>query len=233
MDKIIIEEFLKVSMLGRTYKNDFEYDELCDSEKINLLLNISLFGKEYRRDLSDDAKISLAIDRAYLDFCRTIRKDNNPSIEVLKETRNAATTKIKEAIENILSKKSFPQWHEGLCNKLISQGYTFGQAQKWVNMTMKYLIVLDYRPVVSIQNDLHAPIDIDVINRIFNDKDQNDPIQWKENDLVPWSSSKLDKTKEYDKYSDLQEWIRKHCKEGESPIEWEFKAWNDPAVKGK
>ena len=217
-------------MLGRSYQTDFEYDKLSDKDKINLLLNVSLFGKGYHRDLGDDEKIDFAIDRAYLDFCRTIRKDNNPSIKDLKETRKIAKQIIKTEITNNLSIKAFPNWHEDLCEMLMALGYTFGQAQKWVNMTMKYLIVLSYAPVISIKNNLHAPIDIDVINRILNDKDS---IKWKENDLIPWSSTKLDKTKENDKYSDLQKWIRGHCKEGESPIEWEFQTWNKPSIKDK
>lgn len=230
MNKKNIDEFLKVSMLGRTYKKDFEYDELCDSEKIILLLNISLFGKEYRRDLEDDEKISFAINRAYLDFCRTIRMDK----EERKKARDKGVEEITTNIKNIdNSLKPYKTWFIDLCNTLTNNaiGYTFGQAQKWVNMTMKYLIVLNYEPIKPYIKEFHAPIDKVIIEDAFNRGYGNyNDNKWKKADYDSWSSNTMTE----EKYNDLQDWIQQQANaQGKSPIEWEFQAWNNSTIEDK
>ena len=218
MDDKYINEFLNVSMLGKSYKTVFGYDNLSDSEKINLLLNVSLFGKGYRKDLTNEGKIDLAIKRAYRDFCRTIDKDK------LKQNKYDLNTAKDAAVEIITNnfkatpsdKVAYNKWFFDLCTAITNIGYSFGQAQKWVNMTMKYLIVLDYEPFdQAIIKCMHAPIDTDIVHHVI---DEN---HW--DDYLPWSSYTVLNEK---KYKELQKKIVEIKKEGICTIEWEFDTWN-------
>lgn len=205
MDKIIIEEFLMVSLFGANYQAN---------------------------------PVKAAINRAYRDFCRTIRnkkgemnegiildvgKDKNAKT---KTTKDIATDEIKGAINSI--KNDYDLWQKSLCEKLKGMGYTFGQAQKWVNMTMKYLIVLNYKPIKPYIEEFHAPIDNDIIKTAFRNGFKAEG--WEKADSVSWSSKDFDKTK----YNLIKQWIDGQAKKEKiSPIEWEFRAWNDPSAKDK
>ena len=92
--------------------------------------------------------VNAAIDRAYQDASSHVLsvEGGNDS------TRAAGKQLILEAIEGY-SGKGFDAWHDGLCSALsgddripesaTSQPYiTYGIAQKWVNMTLKYLAVI-------------------------------------------------------------------------------------------
>ena len=75
--------------------------------------------------MSDDEKIDLAINRVYLDFCRTIRKDKGNR----QKARTDGEKEISEKIKSI--DKQYETWFNDLCKTLTNTiGYTFGQAQK-------------------------------------------------------------------------------------------------------
>ena len=223
MEKDLFDHFLQVSLLGRNYNLD---KGIAGKELIRILLMVNLFGKKYNTGIDDNTKIELAIDRAYLDFCRTIRKENGQDIIVLRSIKNKAIEDIKKGINKILTEgKEYDKWFYPLCTKITKYGYTFGQAQKWVNMTMKYLLVLDCHiglgSVALLENKLHAPIDNDIIKVAINKEliSGNEVHKYKS-----WSSKDFKKVD----YKTLQKRIKSFAeRQRKSRIEWEFQAWNE------
>jgi hypothetical protein len=49
--------------------------------------------------------------------------------------------------DSSLSQETFDNIHKGICDELKriygAFGFTYGQAQKWINMTLKYYYLLD------------------------------------------------------------------------------------------
>ncbi|MEI3122628.1 MAG: hypothetical protein V8S81_02275 [Oscillospiraceae bacterium] len=49
---------------------------------------------------------------------------------------------------------------------LKSNSFTYGHAQKWVNMTLKYLWLLDRLPEILTAKSLHMPIDSFILEKL-------------------------------------------------------------------
>ena len=126
---------------------------------INFLL-FGYFGITSKN--SKDDIISAAINRAYRDAASDVlslkddsKKDTEKGQDLFAEAGNLIKVFIEEVLtngtQNKLNKKDYDEKHKNLCDALISKykgcansGYEFsyGIAQKWVNMTMKYLGVI-------------------------------------------------------------------------------------------
>lgn len=211
-------------------------------DKIKQFLMVCLFGDKYKAVLNDEEKIGLAINRAYRDFCRTIRdgKEWNANIELdipkgeekkeyydISNSRGRASKLIKEAIESNQF-NDYNTWHMKLCDKLGNQedgaiGYTYGQAQKWVNMTMKYLLVLKYNPVEVIIDKLHIPLDSIIIEKATQKGKQ---LITKDDLGKNFSWSRIET---YDHYWNIQNKLMTRIKG--CPILWEFDSWNESSRK--
>lgn len=230
----LVRRFLIVALLGSDHQ-DIEnvINEKNDSASFSILLNVALFGKEFNTGIDDNKKKELAVERAYRDFCRTIRKGEkgiNEGIGDLTERKKkTAQTIIDELSKMELSKMDFDkynEWHDKLCEQIIANKYTYGQAQKWVNMAMKYLIVLGDADVIAKEKLLHIPLDSIIIdialkNKLLTQKTLDD------NHFTSWSG--ITDKKQYDA---IQNEIRDNLK-NQTPIIWEFQAWNDPSAKDK
>ncbi len=119
---------------------------------------------------ASEDKLELIIQRAYLDFSRTVTgaaKYPNAHQSASQLLRNEISTLPNLAIN--ISQARFDDWHEKICHSLCSEyskaGYEhfyIGQAQKWLNMAMKYVYVIGedrlrgYAPLYSM---CHVPID--------------------------------------------------------------------------
>lgn len=194
-----------------------------DDSDILEFLKFSYFG-----NLKDP--IEVASNRAYRDMCRTI-KFNGLSEENRLKLRKKVKNDFKTEIDNLTSKiqGDFDKWHEQLCKKIIDEykkskiQLSYGQAQKWVNMTIKYLYILEVEGYTfdSIFEDLHIPIDNYVFDAVEKELGIKRPAD-------AWS--KLDK-KEYLKYQeDIREELRK---KNSSPLIWEFENWLKEAQEDK
>lgn len=194
-----------------------------DDSDILEFLKFSYFG-----NLKDP--IEVASNRAYRDMCRTI-KFNGLSEENRLKLRKKVKDDFKTEIDNLTSKiqGDFDKWHEQLCKKIIDEykkskiQLSYGQAQKWVNMTIKYLYILEVEGYTfdSIFEDLHIPIDNYVFDAVEKELGIKRPAD-------AWS--KLDK-KEYLKYQeDIREELRK---KNSSPLIWEFENWLKEAQEDK
>ena len=108
-------------------------------------MRIMIFG-------STADSVEAAYNRAYRDFSRTLRFgdiDTKTRIEMrakVKAQMNICLDSLKD--HYTAAQPDFDQWHERTCYDIrdiyLSRGvpFTFGQAQKWLNMTLKYLFIL-------------------------------------------------------------------------------------------
>lgn len=176
--------------------------------------------KWWQGNLFEDDLIELATTKAYRDLMRTIRSFatniNNNRI------KTNARTCIKEYINsmiksNITTQEQFDEFHQEACENLIQkfedQYFTIGQAQKWINMTFKYLHLLEYEDIKNIYEFCHIPIDnymLDITNYQMS---------------KPWS-----KLNDYNEYLKYQDWFRNKYKD-EIPLDAEFHLWLEEAKK--
>lgn len=179
----------------------------------------------YFGDFSDPIKA--ASDRAYRDMNRTITFEDNCNTDKRHFLRKSVTKFLKEKIPSLdtstfNSPSDYDNWHAKVCEKLIkiykkqNISLTYGQAQKWLNMTIKYLYLLGEYSFDNVFNYLHVPIDRYII-KIAKDRF---------NIGIPadaWS------TWDYDSYINYQEALRKKIENNIAPLKWEFTAWLESA----
>lgn len=103
----------------------------------------------YFGDMADP--VNAAIDRAYVDMAsHTLKGFAEEEYRQKWKCRYCASETIKKAVQKTEEmRQNYNSWHNKLCNKLQSiyvekakYQLTYGQAQKWVNMATKYLLVL-------------------------------------------------------------------------------------------
>ena len=171
--------------------------------------------------------------RAYLDLCRTIKFAPSSN----EEERVQARTDVDDMIENkvkaianagITNQDGYDEWHKAICEELVDryakvcgdQFYTC-QAQKWVNMTIKYLYLIDSDLVRLITDFAHVPLD----NYVF--AAAMDHLGLFSDDLTPWS-----KIKDYSVYLNYQKELKKAVKPlNTSPLQWGLSYWLAEAKK--
>ncbi len=176
-----------------------------------------------------DDIIAVASDRAYRDFCRTIRSPRfkATSAEAKEQKREEITLFLKEEIGRLSKKKEmnrrvFDEWHSAVCrgiiNKFSLDGLYYGQAQKWLNMTFKYICALDTDAMNQAKyfEYLHIPMDNIIIEKAVESGLINRP-------NMAWSRWDEEEYKRYQKA--LIDGI--HQQEGKNypPLLWEFKHW--------
>ena len=161
--------------------------------------------------------------RAYRDFNRTLRFGDTDSSKRY-ELRKAATEILRKRItelknNDINSQDKFDSWHKETCS-MIRQPYneaginfSWGQAQKWLNMTIKYLYIVGDCDFKGVFRFCHIPID----NYVFEiaQKELGIPIP-----RVRWSRW----TDYNNQYMTYQKELRSRI-QGYVPLRWEFKFW--------
>lgn len=170
--------------------------------------------------------VDSAIDRAYRDLNRTLRGISKLPLE---QNHKSVRQIIKNSIIDILkvrfdNQEKFDNWHKLLCDKLIqsykselSFDFTFGQAQKWINMTLKYLSALGNERIDGIflnYDYFHIPVDNIIQNKLKTRLNIN-----KINGA--WS-----KISDYDVYLDYQKNLRKALPV-HNPMDIEFRFFNE------
>lgn len=176
--------------------------------------------KWWKGNLFEEDLIELAMTKAYKDLMRTIRSfaSNANNNEIKINARKCIKEYINRIINlNITSQKQFDKLHQEACNALIEkfeeQHFTIGQAQKWINMTFKYLHLLEYEEMEKVYEYCHIPIDSYMLN--ITDYQMS----------KPWS-----KLNDYNEYIQYQDWFRNKYKE-EIPLDAEFYLWLEEAKK--
>ena len=172
----------------------------------------------------DGDQLQLCLRRAYGDFQRTLHGiRRHPRAE---EARNRANKALKEMFTEIQSAKTYTQeqfddWHRSACIRLAAiysefdyQSFSVGHAQKWLNMTFKYIYVMGESrlPGFSHLYDFcHSPLDNILITAL--NKHYDFP-------PLPCAWSQL---KDYEIYLERQHWLRSHFKL--APLDLEFLLW--------
>lgn len=166
-----------------------------------------------------------AIDRAYRDFNRTLHKiSEKQSKERHTEAQNLMLSIIDEVCcRKFHSQAEYDLWHEEKCldlktlyKRIFDFGLYIGQAQKWINMTFKYLSALGEKRITGIGTNyhfFHFPID-NIIQKIFS-KEMN--IQ-----KLKGSWSRID---DYRMYLNYQNLIRTKYPD-QIPMDVEFRLFN-------
>ena len=167
---------------------------------------------------------------AYRDLRRTLRGIRYQ--EFKKQYIDDVCTLIEECVNDLMNRieleqDDFDEWHIKTCEGIVeaSSKYEFhtdhGQAQKWLNMTFKYMLLFNQE--IGFQHYLHVPIDQYILNGAKRDLEVNRP----PNAPHAWSKWQADD------YMSYQIDIRKKIAENryESPIAWEFEVW--PKYKGE
>lgn len=178
--------------------------------------------KWWQGNLFQEDLIELAMTKAYRDLMRTIRSFatniNNNRIKI--NARSCIKEYINKMINsNIINQQQFDELHKEVCYELIkkfeNQFFTIGQAQKWINMTFKYLHLLEYKEIKNIYEFCHIPIDSYMLN-ITNYQMSK-----------PWS-----KLNDYAEYLEYQKWFRDKYS-NEIPLDAEFHLWLEEAKKNR
>ena len=154
--------------------------KIMHNEELYNFLMYSVFGI-VDEDENLDKKIKCA-HRAYRDLARTLRykyssselAKKDPDVAKFKKDRDSWVKEICEelinSIEGFPKDGDFNQWHKDKCGELIKKtkgkdlfkeghSFTWGHAQKWLNMTLKYLWLMDLLPEEISPRSLHVPID--------------------------------------------------------------------------
>lgn len=182
----------------------------------------SIFGLD--KDGAADASLATehAIRCAYRDMCRTIRY-GDMSTDDIDNLYASGSRVIHDDLDMMMltnSQNEFNQAHKQTCESLINEFASrgvilyYGQAQKWVNMTFKYLHILkldEYNLVPSFPY-LHIPLDSIVLEKATKQ------LKLDIKDLT-WSRY------DYQTYIAIQNEIREALN-GQNPLIWEFESWN-------
>lgn len=216
-----------------------------------------------------DRILHICIQKAYDDatqqgaYNAMIPKDNNDLKNRSQKAEIQGGKAIKKAIDQLLinGETEFDHWHESICDSLVKiyedNGinhdkeilFSYGNSQKWVNMTLKYVYILywiyqsfsdssdfckKYEKVVeTCSKYFHIPVDSFMIQKFWDmpdiflplkdgagrKKDYKNP----QDHVKPWSTWAKE-----DDYQKLQKSLRKNPKfvfGDESPIDWEGPAW--------
>ena len=166
------------------------------------------------------------IQRAYLDFNRTLH--GIQSFENGADIRESASRILEDAFTDLPNtkivndQKSFDNWHKNLCFRLCEiyqqggyENFCIGQAQKWLNMTMKYIYVFndELQGYESFFPYAHMPIDNIILEK-----------------LAPYNVCKLSsawsRIKNYEDYYNFQDWVRRSFP-GSAPLSVEFHLWQN------
>ncbi|MDD5369402.1 MAG: hypothetical protein PHQ40_09965 [Anaerolineaceae bacterium] len=174
-----------------------------------------------------DDPLQACIDRAYCDFNRTLH--HLSAVEHKTELHQAAVEQMRQSFGEVRERgagwaaSDFDRWHRSTCQalcELYARGgfdrFCTGQAQKWVNMTFKYIYTLGEERLPGYQTVYaccHVPIDNIIIDR-----------------LTPYGLPALDgawsRISSYEHYQEIQCWIRETFLL--IPLDLEFKAWLVP-----
>lgn len=167
-----------------------------------------------------DNPFEAASRSAYTDMCRTIRFHGKNGDALRKSVDVLLEERIPELIDVDNSEK-YTQWHYSICKLIVDQyeaeGIEFyiGQAQKWVNMTLKYLYVLVPDVVEPFYRFLHIPLDnyiMDIAKKQYG---------------VPVLTTVWSRISDYQVYLDYEQMLMEVI--DEVPLDWEFRKWVESA----
>jgi hypothetical protein len=209
-------EFVR-RIIARREGNANRIDQVEVDKKVLDFLKMLYFGVT-------DNPFEAASRSAYTDMCRTIRFCGKDSVALRKYVDNLLEERIPD-LSTIQNSDEYNGWHFEICHKIVD-AYTsagvqlyVGQAQKWVNMTLKYLYVLVPDVIEPFYQYLHIPLDnyiIDIAKKQYGIKP------------LPCAWSRIEN---YHQYLDYEEKLMEVI-DG-NPLDWEFEKWLESARSQK
>lgn len=204
----------------------------------------TVIEKAVIRAYRDASSHVLSVKDEYKDSLKALAMKS--IIEFISELTEAAADKPRLTMNEKRTK--FDELHKKICCKLVEKyrcdeyykvdkrsqvhKFTYGIAQKWVNMSLKYIYLLEeviwvgfrFRWTSYFATDFHAPLDSFVYEAIEEELNVN-----VNKHLEGQTWSQIDN---YDRYKQLQDVIRDKVKQKDNyPIEWENSAWIRAAHK--
>lgn len=164
-------------------------------------LIFTYFGINFNDDF--DTILKSAIKVAYNDATmqgayNALEKENAEEIDY-----DEVAQELEKAIKKLLNdnSNSYEQWHKDICEELVkcyekvtsnnkNPAFSYGNAQKWVNMTMKYLYILSgifhkfnfnkdcnfedyYDRIGKLYEELQVPVDSFIIESVWDEKSKS------------------------------------------------------------
>lgn len=191
------------------------------------------FGTRVALDPTSSEAIENVSHRAYRDLSRTLHGiGSHPDKKVLLDDTHASLYQFITDLKNLTTQEEFNALHDSWCNKRIeffkkhphpdrkTFALTYGQAQKWINMTLKYLAVIDHPAIAPIYTFLHIPIDSIIYEEAKHSVTGIGVPRSPGN--VSWS--RLDQNQ----YQDYQQQLHDRITSADpsvAPLDWEAQAW--------
>lgn len=232
----------------------------CNKGALDFLL-FSYFGITLE-DANETSKlIEVSIKKAHADatmqgaYNSLFEKENEKAKHASNNAQEECQIIIANAINNlsmIHNQNEYDNWHSEICEKLVDSYaenlndndneevfFSYGNAQKWLNMTMKYLYLMcgifaENTPfmkgignkVMELSEYLHIPVDRYIIEAVWDNKKVELPMKDKKQrdrnyknpaeNVEAWSTWHEN---EYNKFQKTLDFKNKH------PLDWENEAW--------
>jgi hypothetical protein len=168
--------------------------------------------------------LTACINRAYRDFNRTLHgfgglENASDIYKLAVNTLASSLESLKSIAAGEISADIFDDWHKTTCESLISvfgsnDYHLFvGQAQKWVNMTLKYIFTVGEQRIAGFEPVYpycHVPLD----NILLEQLQQYD---------FPALNCAWSRLDNYGAYLEKQKWVRQRF--SLLPMDVEFKLW--------
>lgn len=160
----------------------FTYFGIESFDKIESSKVDEVCAKRAYQDLARTVAFSMSTSKL-----TEMQKQDQPTKESAEKYKNAKKELVDKVIRNIAawisedisskSKSDFDDWHNVKCNEIIDMmcaekceetkivsGFSYGQAQKWLNMSVKYKWLLtESEP----SPHFHIPIDSYIIEKLY------------------------------------------------------------------
>lgn len=229
------------------------------NEPAKEFLIYSYFGISPKDLENKDKIITICAQRAYLDLSRTLRfkddyKENskNDNKQAKKEKvdkrinfKNDISKLIEAEVLSLIKSDDFDSTHNELCDRImieskseIEGGMKYGQAQKWLNMTIKYMWLLgmwesDFEKNIKV---IHIPVDSYIIEAVWEYESVDLPLKEKSKRKGEYTnpSEHVEAWSRWEKeeYISFQNSLREQLSSDRTnPIEWEGRAWINVAKK--
>ena len=167
-----------------------------------------------------------------------LRRSNAESDEAFHERKKSiklhSEQTVRAYINAIMSgsnQESFDPFNTNktLCDEYNTNlGFSFGNVQKLVNMTAKYMYLSAYGDEKrrALFRNCHCPMDSVVMKKIVENKEKY--LFEKIGFEIPWSRLKISDTKSLEEYERFQKYIKKIAeREKIYPIEVDFLLWDE------
>ena len=193
---------------------------MCKS-KLEIVTGFRNDWKYSLKGILEEEIIETAINKAYApSMRRAIKLNGKSSKEPREECAEMLLKKISENYRTINTTKAFDDFAKACCDNIVNifhdkhgiEDYTYGNAQKWLNMTFKYMLSADNMDYdLKVFEVCHIPIDRIIMDKA-KDKLSVEPLSCAWSNCNDW--------KEIQRYQDS---IRNA---DEIPLLWEIKNWN-------